>query len=81
MRRPIERVGRAIQKYTSISKYYVIDYIRDEKNMGDIQWRIAVPENVDRLNGIYFLRTNHEKLDEKTTAQMPISSWDCLPTG
>ena len=66
----IERVGRAIQKYPSISKYYVIDYIRDEKNpknMGDIQWRIAVPENVDRLNGIYFLRTNHEKLDEKTT--------------
>ena len=28
----IERVGRAIQKYPSISKYYVIDYIRDEKN-------------------------------------------------
>ena len=66
----IERVGRAIQKYPSISKYYVIDYIRDEKNpknMGDIQWRIAVPENVDRLSGIYFLRTNREKLDEKTT--------------
>ena len=66
----IERVGRAIQKYPSISKYYVIDYIRDEKNpknMGDIQWRIAVPENVDRLSGIYFLRTNREKLDEQTT--------------
>ena len=66
----IERVGRAIQKYPSISKYYAIDYIRDEKNpknMGDIQWRIAVPENVDRMSGIYFLRTNREKLDEKTT--------------
>lgn len=66
----IERVGRAIQKYPSISKYYVIDYLRDEKNpknMGDIQWRIAVPENMDRFNGIYFLRTNREKLDEKTT--------------
>ncbi len=66
----IERVGRAIGKYPSISKYYVIDYIRDEKNpknMGDIQWRIAVPENVDRLSGIYFLRTNREKLDEQTT--------------
>ena len=37
------------------------------KNMGDIQWRIAVPENVDRLSGIYFLRTNREKLDEQTT--------------
>lgn len=66
----IERVGRAIGKYPSISKYYVIDYIRDEKNpknMGDIQWRIAVPEDVDRLSGIYFLRTNREKLDEQTT--------------
>ena len=66
----IERVGRAIQKYPSISKYYVIDYIRDKdkpKNMGDIRWRIAVPENVDKLSGVYFLRTNVGTLDEKTT--------------
>ena len=66
----IERVGRAIQKYPSIAKYYVIDYYRDEsnpKNMADIQWRIAVPENVDRQSGIYFLRTNVESLDEKST--------------
>ena len=66
----IERVGRAIQKYPSIAKYYVIDYYRDEsnpKNMADIQWRIAVPENVDRQSGIYFLRTNVDSLDEKST--------------
>ena len=66
----IERVGRAIQKYPSIAKYYVIDYLRDEnnpKNMADIQWRIAVPENVDRQSGIYFRRTNVESLDEKST--------------
>ena len=66
----IERVGRAIQKYPSIAKYYVIDYLRDEnnpKNMADIQWRIAVPENVDRQSGIYFLRTNVDSLDEKST--------------
>ena len=66
----IERVGRAIQKYPSIAKYYVIDYLRDEKNpknMADIQWRIAVPENVDRQSGIYFLRTNVERFDEKST--------------
>ena len=66
----IERVGRAIQKYPSIAKYYVIDYYREEsnpKNMADIQWRIAVPENVDRQSGIYFLRTNVERLDEKST--------------
>lgn len=67
----IERVGRARQKYPSISKYYVIDYIPDHtetpKNMVDIQWRIAVPENVDWDSGIYFLRTNVADFDEKTT--------------
>lgn len=67
----IERVGRARQKYPSISKYYVIDYIADDpkapKNMADIQWRIAVPENVDKDSGIYFLRTNVATFDEKTT--------------
>ena len=66
----IERIGRARQKYPSISKYYVIDYIQDEKNpklMADIRWRIAVPENVDKTSGIYFLRTNVGSLDEKTT--------------
>ena len=66
----IERVGRAIGKYPSISKYYVIDYIRDEKNhknMGDISWRIAVPENVDKMSGTYFLRTNRDKMDETAT--------------
>ena len=66
----IERVGRAIQKYPSISKYYVIDYVRDEenpRNMADIRWRIAVPENVDRRSGIYFLRTNRDRIDEKAT--------------
>lgn len=69
--RAIERVGRARQKYPSISKYYVIDYIADDpenpRNMTDIQWCIAVPENVDRQSGIYFLRTNVSTFDEKTT--------------
>ena len=66
----IERVGRAIGKYPSISKYYVIDYTRDKKNpkhMGDISWRIAVPENVDKMSGTYFLRTNRDKMDEAST--------------
>ena len=67
----IERVGRARQKYPSISKYYVIDYIADNpknpKNMADIQWRIAVPENVDKDSGVYLLRTNVATFDEKTT--------------
>lgn len=68
----IERVGRAREKYPSIAKYYVIDYIPDNeknpKNMAAIiNWRIAIPENIDRNNGIYFLRTNVATFDEKTT--------------
>lgn len=66
----IERVGRAKAKYPSISKYYTIEYERDEDkpmNMADIRWSIAVPENVDKDSGIYFLRTNRLTLDEKTT--------------
>ena len=66
----IERVGRAIGKYPSIAKYYVIEYERDTantKNMKDIKWRIAIPENVDKNSGIYFLRTNVRKIDEETT--------------
>ena len=49
---------------------YVIEYERDTantKNMKDIKWRIAIPENVDKNSGIYFLRTNVRKIDEETT--------------
>ena len=35
--------------------------------MADIQWRIAVPENLGRDSGFYFLRTNVPTLDEKAT--------------
>ena len=66
----IERVGRAIQKYPSIAKYYVIDYYRDEnnpKNMADIRWQVAIPENIDKQSGIYFFRTNVSTFDEETT--------------
>ena len=37
--------------------------------MKDIQWHIAVPDNVDKDSGTYFLRTNVDTLDE-------ISTWD-----
>ena len=66
----IERVGRAMQKYPSVSKYYVVEYVRDGKkpvNMGDIRWRIAIPENVGKDCGVYFLRTNREKVGEEQT--------------
>lgn len=59
-----------MQKNPSIARHYVIDYIRDKdnpKNMADIRWRIALPDSIDKDSGIYFLRTNVETLDEKTT--------------
>ena len=66
----VERVGRAKGKYPSVSKYYVVEYERDEEketNMKDIRWHIASPENVDRNSGVYFLRSNVDRLDERTT--------------
>lgn len=66
----VQRVGRAMQKYPSIAKHYTIEYERDAakpENMGRISWRIAFPENVDRQSGVYFLRTNVARMDEKTT--------------
>lgn len=68
----IVRVGRAMEKYPSISKYYRIEYVRDEKipkNMADIRWELAVPDSIDNGSGIYFLRTNDDKLDEKTIGE------------
>ena len=66
----VERVGRAMQKYPSIARYYDIEYIRSEKNpkhMADIRWTADAPEEVDYMCGRYFLRTNRDRLDEKCT--------------
>ena len=35
--------------------------------MADIKWRIAVPDNVDKDCGVYFLRTNRKGIGEKQT--------------
>lgn len=66
----IERVGRAMERYPSIAKFYEVTYTRSAKNtkqMSDLAWRIRQAESVDNENGIYFLRTNVGELNEKTT--------------
>ena len=66
----IERVGRALQKYPSIAKFYNIQYIRDEKDatkMKRVEWELKDPSSLEKSLGIYFLRTNVRTLDEKTT--------------
>lgn len=65
-----ERVGRAMQKYPSIARFYKVSYVKDRKDptqMGDITWEVKVPEQTDADEGIYYLRTNVTSLDEKTT--------------
>ncbi|MDR2968025.1 MAG: IS1634 family transposase, partial [Tannerellaceae bacterium] len=67
----VERIGRALGKYPSISKYYQIDYIRSGKNpehMSDIRWQIKISGQEDEQRfGTYFLRTNVATLDERST--------------
>ena len=66
----IERVGRAIQRYPSISKYYDITYVRsvtEPANMERVDWRIRDLTALESGHGVYFLRTNIRTLDEKTT--------------
>lgn len=67
----VERVGRALGKYPSISKYYQIEYIRSEEKpeyMADIRWQIKIgDEQAEERFGTYFLRTNVPALDEKST--------------
>jgi len=66
----VERVGRAMGRYPSIARFYEVRYTRSTKNtkqMSDLTWHIRVPEDVDRDNGVYFLRTNVASLDEKVT--------------
>ena len=65
----VERIGRAMSKYPSVSKYYQMEYIRSEESpnhMGDIRWKITLSEDTQEQNfGTYFLRTNVPTLDEK----------------
>ncbi|CDN31187.1 hypothetical protein BN938_1091 [Mucinivorans hirudinis] len=67
----VERVGRALGKYPSVSKYYQIDYIRSGENpehMSDIRWQIKISQDqAEQRFGTYFLRTNVTTLDERTT--------------
>jgi hypothetical protein len=67
----VERVGRALGKYPSISKYYQVEYIRSEKTpeyMSDIRWQVKLSEeDAEQRIGTYFLRTNVATLDERST--------------
>lgn len=66
----VERVGRAMQRYPSIAKYYDISYRRDTvkpDNMGEVLWSIKDLSGIESGHGVYFLRSNIKTLDEKRT--------------
>lgn len=65
----VERVGRLKSQFPSVSRYYVIEYERDDKNkdnMSGISWRLAFPDSIDSGIGTYYLRSNVHELDEQT---------------
>lgn len=65
----IERIGRAMQKYPSIAKFYDIKYTRstaDPKLMSDLSWSTHGEERAIAEYGAYYLRTNVSTLDEKS---------------
>lgn len=54
----IERVGRALQKYPSIAKFYNIQYTRDENDatkMKSIEWELKDPSSLEKSCGVKLL--------------------------
>lgn len=66
----IERVGRVVERYPSIAKFYDITYHKSETNpklMEKVSYELKNLDGIDKFSGIYFLRTNVRTLDEKKT--------------
>jgi hypothetical protein len=84
-----QRIGRAIQKYPSVSKYYTIDVIG---NQGENATEIICLKNGERTEkeqekaGTYFIRTSLKASDEETvwkiynTIREIESTFRCLKT-
>ena len=62
----LKRIGALEAKYPSIRRFYSITVERDAAgNVSAVKWELHVPD--ETMFGTYFLRTNREDLDEKTT--------------
>ncbi len=62
----IKRIGALEAKYPSIRRFYSITTKQDARgNVTAVEWTLEVPDEMQF--GTYFLRTNRDKLDEKTT--------------
>lgn len=63
-----ERIGRAKQKYPSISSHYQITLIEDKKKevVTELEWEVKQEYANNESAGVYFLRTNLNEMDEKS---------------
>ncbi|MGL5958713.1 MAG: IS1634 family transposase, partial [Phocaeicola sp.] len=66
----VERVGRTIERYPSIARFYTISYIKNSEKLTEmlqVKWDIKEAVAMDKTEGVYFLRTNVKSFDERTT--------------
>ncbi|MCH8011619.1 MAG: transposase, partial [Candidatus Marinimicrobia bacterium] len=62
----LSRIGRAQEKYKSISYFYDIEVERQGDKAVDLQWRMKPNMNMDeRFGGTYYLRTSRMDLSEQ----------------
>jgi hypothetical protein len=62
-----ERIGRLKQKYPSVNRYYDITVNDDGKGTATgVTCKHKIGEDIDKQEGIYFLRTSLNEKDEKT---------------
>ena len=62
----VKRIGVLEARYPSVKRFYSINIEQDKTgNVTAVKWELHVPD--EPVFGTYFLRTNLENLDEKTT--------------
>lgn len=62
-----ERIGRIKQKHNRVSGQYEINVVEQNGNITEIFWtqkEKSTPKS-DKENGVYFIRTNYENINEK----------------
>lgn len=62
-----ERIGRLKSKYPRVSNRFVIKTEHKNEKVKNIYWEIKTQEGKESENGVYFIRTNTQNIDEQTT--------------
>lgn len=64
----IERVGRLKERYSTVARHYTVTVVpdADKKKAKEVKWERNEKKEQDKKGeGVYFLRTNYENLQEK----------------